>query len=167
MWVIPALNYIGQQENAQILVKRVQNTLLGLNLNYSNPRQSSLDHRVDNRTATLDVVNLAIAQLSQVVGQIRTVENRGDADLEHIRVETLLHAIRETLRATGFWTLWAKRFGDVINNSTDALWSGYGDAARRRLLYRLLVEYEIDRRNLIKAAREGRERPHPLRCPGG
>jgi hypothetical protein len=163
VWLVPNTTFIQAQTNAADLQARVTNTILGWNLNYSNPSSPTAeDRRVDNRTAALQTANLALTHLSELVRQVSTQNNVGarDEDLEHTRIATLAVFIRETLRATGFWSLWAQTFVSTINNSSDPRWSVYSTSARRLLLYELFVEYEIDRR-AIGPIRESKFAPIP------
>lgn len=155
LWVVPKTTFIDGQLNGADLVGRVTNTILGWNLNYSNPHSpTAQDRRVDNRTAAFQTANVALTHLSAVVGQVS--QNKSDEDLNHPRVATLAGFIRETLRATGFWSMWAQRFGSAIYNSSDPLWSAYSQSARRLLMYGLFVEYEIADRTVgqIRASKE-------------
>jgi hypothetical protein len=150
VWVVPDVNFINRQPNPADLQARVMRTILGWNLNYSNPADPTAeDRRVDNRTAALQTANTALTNLSALVSQVKDSQNKGDADdadLEHRHVAALLGFIRETLRSVGFWTVWAKWFVNTINNADDPLWSTYRASARRLLLYQLFVECEIDQR---------------------
>lgn len=148
VWVIPNEDFIKLQENQQSLRERAYNTILGFNLNYCNPASpKASDRRVDNRTAALETVNLAIDSLNQTLSD--GMVTGSDEDLEDSRIESLIDFIRETLKATGFWSLWARRFVAEINDPGNSLWNGYSESARQRLLYGLLIEYEVDLRRQI------------------
>lgn len=159
VWVVPNTTFIDSQPDAADLRTRVSNTLLGWNLNYSNlSSPTAPDRRVDNRTAAFQTANAALNHLQAVVGQVKNAQNKGDEDLGHPRVVSLTGFIRETLRATGFWSLWARRF--VFAMSSDPLWSAYSESARRLLLYELFVEYEIAER-AIEPIRASKSAPLP------
>lgn len=148
VWVIPNEDFIKVQENQQSLRERAYNTILGFNLNYCNPASPiALDRRVDNRTAALETVNLAIDCLNQTVNEC--MAKGSDETLEDSRIESLIDFIRETLKATGFWSLWARHFIDTINDPGNSFWNCYSESARQRLLYGLLIEYEVDLRRQI------------------
>ena len=61
--------------------------------------------------------------------------------------EILGNFIRESLRATGFWSVWLWLFSDALMAAQlQAPWSSYSPSAREALLYQLFVQYEIDNR---------------------
>lgn len=154
LWVVPNTGFINGHADPSDMLDRVMSTIRGWNLNYFNPTDEyARDRRVDNRTAALRVAETALEKLQAAVQHLKDTQSRGDEDLEHPDVAALLAFIREALRSTGFWSVWARRF--VLNiyppippNSTEThpLWSTYSRPARRLLLYQLFVEYEIDRR---------------------
>ena len=98
---------------------------------------------MDNRTAAYKTVVLAYERLLQLVTEVRASQDKGDEDLEHPQVAALTGFIRETLRTTGFWSLWAKYF--EARFQADGPWISYSETARRLFLYGLLVQYEIRR----------------------
>lgn len=169
VWVIPNAAYIQNQPNSQTLASRVQNTILGLNLNYSNTSLPTFaDRRVLNRTTTLATINTAINHLSMVVTQIKNAQGQQQRDQDDIdqdlldpKLNILLGFIRETLRATGFWTLWAQRLLATINDLNNGTWNIYSASARKELLYQLLIEYEIDLRDFAIPTRTSEYDPIP------
>ena len=152
VWVVPNETWINAQADRESLEEKARATLLGLNLNLHNPSDPrAADRRVEHRTAGADAADDCLVALEEVVERVR---NRPDADLDldddldHDHVESFLSVARESLRATGFWSVWLWWFVHNILEKPSPMWSAYSVEARKDLLYRLFVQYEIDLRRL-------------------
>jgi hypothetical protein len=146
-WVIPNDSYINTLPERVDMRARVQATILGFDLNRWDP--TSLDRRAENRSAVYPAVGRAYESLKAVVvATPKPVGVAPDVELDHASVAALSGAIRETIRATGFWSIWAHLFVKPITSNADPVWARYTLSARRRLLYALLVQYEEDHRRL-------------------
>ena len=165
VWVIPNDSYINNQMDHDDLRERVVSTILGFDLNRFDP--TSLDRRVENRTLALPVVRRSLESLKDVVRSTPRDGPDRDSDLDHVNVEVFAGALRETIRATGFWTMWAQEFQKGIMSAADDVWRNYTAPARQRLLYRIFVQYEEDNRTLFnrQAYRPTKDSPIPRDVP--
>lgn len=133
VWVIPNEAFIGA--NAALRT-RVLTTIQGLNLNYYNSSDTTFnDRRVLNRTMAADRAGKALANLQSVV-------TKANNNLYHDAVLLMIKAIRQTIIATGFWSVWFGIFrGALSNQDPSACWNQFDLHHRKRLFETLLVYY--------------------------
>jgi HNH endonuclease len=140
LWIVPNETYIrGLQSElgdagVAILKKRVQATIQGLNLNFlntSNPGYN--DRRVVNRTAAMEAASSALRNLENILMASGTVS--------HPAVKLMISAIRQTLIATGFWSVWFWVFRKALDSPAHSNWSRFSSADRLQLLDALLYDY--------------------------
>ncbi|HRV90737.1 MAG TPA: hypothetical protein P5526_01100 [Anaerolineae bacterium] len=152
VWVVPnetAIDAWQSQHGNDILdmKTRVKNTIRGLNLNYSNPTDTlRFDRRVDNRTEVFTMVEQAWNRLNNLVTAL--AGKRGfdqDSILFTPAISQITASIRQSLRATGHWSLWARAFQrNVLDSPSGNIWPRIDKDLRRLFLFNLLIEYEVD-----------------------
>jgi hypothetical protein len=141
VWIIPNEAAISQLADASDVRGRVQATILHFNLNYHNG--TFYDTRVANRTNVFGIARDTFNALTGIVQSVRGFVTK-EEDLEHENVLTLLLAIRETVRATGFWSVWVWVFQvSLFSTDQNNIWNNYSVDARKGILYSLFVEYEV------------------------
>lgn len=151
VWVVPNDTNIdawqAQHSGAPNMKTRVANTIRGLNLNYCNPTDTvRFDRRVENRTATYAAVMQAWTGLNNLVTALLGKAGFDpDGILFTPAISQIAASIRQSLRATGHWSLWAQVFQrNVLDAPSGAAWPAIDADMRRLFLFNLLIEYEVD-----------------------
>jgi len=148
VWVVPNDSVINARQSDLLDMKtRVKKTIRGLNLNYSNPTDTlRFDRRVENRTATYEEVVQAWTRLDALVSAL--ADKTGfdkDNILFNPAISQIATSIRQSLRATGHWSLWAQEFQrNVLDSPSGNAWLHIDEDLRRLFLFNLLIEYEVD-----------------------
>jgi hypothetical protein len=119
------------------LRKRVLDTIQGLNLNYYDTSNEGYnDRRVDNRKKAMESANQALANLE------RAARAAGNVLLSNPNVMMMMQAIRQTVIATGFWSVWFWIFRQALDNPPAAsYWHQFPVGQRKALLEALLIYY--------------------------
>ena len=152
VWIIPndtAINAWEHQHNNNILdmTTRVKNTIWGLNLNYFNPTDAiQFDRRVENRTRVFAIVTQAGNRLNNLVTAVAGKPGFDkDSLLFSPAISQITTSIRQSLRATGHWSLWAQEFQrNILDAPSGNVWPTIDKDLRRLFLFNLLIEYEVD-----------------------
>jgi hypothetical protein len=129
VWVVPA---DGMSEASRL---RALATIRGFNLNYANP--SSNDRRAHERTRTWDEAEQAIAGIEKSLLAMAA----DSSALFAFSAGEETAALRETIRKTGFWTVWARM---LVARGEKWVQAGFDFWAVRAFLTALLVQYEAD-----------------------
>jgi hypothetical protein len=133
LWVLPNATTIGTNTT---LETRVKTTIARLNLNsYDSSSSAYNDRRVINRTAAYTA---AVATQNNLETAVRIAGgNARDA-----RVLLVIQACRQTIIATGFWSVWFWVFRSALQNPPlTSYWHQFSQADRRYLLEALLIYY--------------------------
>lgn len=141
VWITPNDTYINAQPNAAALRQRVLNTIQGLNLNlYNADDQRYNNRRVVNREAAYATATASLQRLRTVYAAVPNVGSQ--------RMRLMVKAIRNSVLASGFWSVWFWVFRSALDNPANGTsWHGVSLANRRELLLRTLVYYYAAERN--------------------
>lgn len=139
VWLMPNQTYIGKNNT---LKTRVLNTIKGLSLNYYNSDNPTFnDRRVLNRTAAYQTARNALADL-------QTILTACGNEIVNPKVTLMIKAIRETIIAMGFWSVWFSVFRGALDApNNNAYWAHLSKLDRFNLLSYLLLYYMPKERN--------------------
>jgi hypothetical protein len=130
LWVVPSSSI------SDAVRTRVLATIQGLNLNfYNSDNQSYNDRRVINRLAAFNSAHSALTNLENVF------EHHG-RDINAAGVTYIIQAIRHTIVASGFFSVWFRVFRKSLSNpAAGSYWYNIPVADRLFLFEALLLYY--------------------------
>jgi hypothetical protein len=126
---------VGQNVTDNDATRRIQNTILGFNLNYSRPFSS--DQRVNLRTAAWSQAQKYVAALEEHWKAWK--RERLDEQLVAYSLGNDAALIRKAIVDGGFWTVWAKV---LVGRTQEWEKIGFATWAIRSFLISVLVQYE-------------------------
>ncbi|MCR8548676.1 hypothetical protein M4578_12625 [Salipiger sp. P9] len=127
--------------------ERVERTILGWNLNRRELlRPDVTDRRVQARTDAHDLATAYLQRLATVVADLLGPGQSGGLWVSGEALEREKSRIRDSLLASGCWTVWAKTFhAPLFSSAVPGVWNRLAPEARWLLFHELFIEFEIDR----------------------
>jgi hypothetical protein len=136
LWVVPDATHVGGLPNPARALEQLRITILALNLNFTEGPFGGADQRVRRRTDAYNAARHLWDLLTQVA---LTIVGAGSPAqiVEDRRLQLLYTQIRQSVRATGFWSAWSH---SLLQSLAQAPWTGFPAETRRALAYDLLIQ---------------------------